>query len=99
MKKFFNFMENPRPRQLRAMARRMAFYLLTVCLFMAVGSEPLHAAYVKRYTTIANGGMTYTGNTLGLSKATNSNQPGTNGAIGAFITPASRWAISPREPH
>ncbi|MDD2277391.1 MAG: hypothetical protein PHP56_12765, partial [Smithellaceae bacterium] len=68
------------------MARRMAFYLLTVCLFMAVGSEPLHAAYVKRYTTIANGGMTYTGNTLGLSKATNSNQPGTNGAIGAFIT-------------
>ncbi len=86
MKKFFNFMENPRPRQLRAMARRMAFYLLTVCLFMAVGSEPLHAAYVKRYTTIANGGMTYTGNTLGLSKATNSNQPGTNGAIGAFIT-------------
>ena len=30
--------------------------------------------------------MTYTGNTLGLSKATNANQPGTNGAIGAFIT-------------
>ena len=62
------------------------FYLLTVCLFLAVGAGPLHAAYVKRYTTIANGGMTYTGNTLGLSKATNSNQPGTNGAIGAFIT-------------
>jgi large repetitive protein len=64
----------------------MVFYLLAACLFLAVGAEPLHAAYVKRYTTIANGGMTYTGNTLGLSKANNSNQPGTNGSIGAFTT-------------
>ena len=60
--------------------------LLVVCLFLAAAATPLHAAYVKRYTTIANGGMTYTGNTLGLSKATNSNAPGTNGSIGAFIT-------------
>jgi uncharacterized repeat protein (TIGR01451 family) len=59
---------------------------LAVCLFLVVSAPPLHAAYVKRYTTIANGGMTYTGNTLGLSKATNSNAPGTNGSIGAFIT-------------
>ncbi len=64
-----------------AVALTVAFFLLAV-----VCATPLHAAYIKRYTTIANGGMTYTGNTLGLSKATNSNQPGTNGAIGAFIT-------------
>jgi uncharacterized repeat protein (TIGR01451 family) len=44
-----------------------------------VASSPAHATYVKRYTTIANGGMTFTGNTLGLSD-------GANGSIGAFIT-------------
>lgn len=47
---------------------------------------PLRAAYVKRYSTIANGGMTYTGNTLGLDKSNNANSPGTSGSIGAFIT-------------
>ncbi|MCX5849151.1 MAG: hypothetical protein NTW65_06850 [Deltaproteobacteria bacterium] len=68
--------------------------LLIVCLFLIVSASPLHAAYVKRYTTIANGGMTYTGNTLGLSKASGSNKPGTNGSIGAFITTDTTLKVS-----
>src|SRR5262245_1743853 len=51
-----------------------------------------HAQYVKRPTTtpptntITNGAITFTGNTLGLSKMINQNQPGTSDAIGAFTT-------------
>jgi len=64
----------------------LALLLALLCYPFLFPADPVHAAYVKRYTTIANGGMTYTGNTLGLSKATGSNQPGTNGSIGAFVT-------------
>ena len=44
------------------------------------------AGYIKRYTTIAKGAVTYTGNSLGLDKEANQNQPGTQGSIGAFAT-------------
>lgn len=43
-------------------------------------------AYVLRYTNTTNGAITFTGNTLGLSKEVNANAPGTSDAIGAFIT-------------
>lgn len=42
--------------------------------------------YVLIYQTIANGAFSWTGNTQGLSKATNQNNPGTRGSNGAFIT-------------
>lgn len=44
------------------------------------------AQYVQRYNGITNGAVTFTGNTLGLNKAANANNPGTSGAIGAFST-------------
>jgi uncharacterized repeat protein (TIGR01451 family) len=44
------------------------------------------AAYINRFTTITNGAITFTGNTIGLNKANNANAPGTVGAIGTFIT-------------
>ena len=44
------------------------------------------AAYQLRYTTITTGALTFTGNTLGLSKADNANAPGTLTGIGTFIT-------------
>lgn len=47
---------------------------------------PAHAAYVLRYNSIVNGAVAFTGNTLGLNKANNTNAPGTAGGIGAFIT-------------
>src|SRR5262249_59940431 len=44
------------------------------------------SGYCTRFTCITNGAITFTGNTLGLSKASNLNQPGTSDAIGAFTT-------------
>ena len=44
------------------------------------------SGYCTRFTATTNGAVTFIGNTLGLSKATNQNQPGTNDSIGAFIT-------------
>ena len=43
-------------------------------------------AYILRYNTTTNGAVTFTGNTLGLSKQSNANNPGTEGSIGAFTT-------------
>ncbi|WP_080502576.1 MULTISPECIES: DUF11 domain-containing protein [Parachlamydia] len=54
--------------------------LLSVCL------TPIEATYIKRYTTTDNGGILFTGNTLGLSKLANKNEPGTCDSAGAFIT-------------
>ncbi|HEY0074289.1 MAG TPA: SdrD B-like domain-containing protein [Abditibacteriaceae bacterium] len=45
-----------------------------------------HAAYVQRFTATTNGAMTFTGNTLGLDKRADQNEPGTVGAIGAFTS-------------
>lgn len=45
----------------------------------------VQAAYVLRYSSINNGALTFTGNTIGLNKAANANAPGTSGAIGTFI--------------
>ncbi len=61
-------------------------FSLLLALSLLLAPATLHAAYVKRYTTIANGAMTFTGNALGLSKASNSDRPGTNGSIGTFST-------------
>ncbi len=47
------------------------------------------AVYINRFTTITNGALTFTGNTIGLNKASNSNAPGTAGSIGTFITPVA----------
>ncbi|MGN1200787.1 MAG: DUF11 domain-containing protein [Candidatus Caccovivens sp.] len=43
-------------------------------------------AFINRYSTIIRGGISFIGNTLGLSKASNSNTPGTEGSIGAFTS-------------
>jgi len=70
----------PTPRR-RAGARCcLAIVLLLVLPVCA------RAAYIKRYTAITRGAITYTGNTLGLDKASDQNQPGTQGSIGAFST-------------
>src|SRR4051812_46905671 len=44
------------------------------------------AAYQLRFSTITTGALTFTGNTLGLSKAPNLNAPGPSTGIGTFIT-------------
>lgn len=42
--------------------------------------------FIQRYSDVKKGGITFTGNTLGLSKASNQNAPGTEGSIGAFTS-------------
>lgn len=42
--------------------------------------------FVQRYSNVEKGGIVFTGNTLGLSKAPNQLEPGTDGSIGAFIS-------------
>lgn len=54
------------------------------CLW-GVCAMPVNAAYIQRYSAINNGAITFTGNTIGLNKAANTNAPGTSGAIGTFI--------------
>ena len=43
-------------------------------------------ALINRYTDTLNGGMTFIGNTVGLSQLTNTNEAGTVGSIGAFTS-------------
>ena len=42
--------------------------------------------FIQRYSDVKKGGIIFCGNTLGLSKATNQNAPGTQGSIGAFTS-------------
>ena len=42
--------------------------------------------FIQRYSDVKKGGIVFTGNTLGLSKASNQNAPGTEGSIGAFTS-------------
>ncbi len=58
---------------------------LTLACLLALATTPLYAAYVQRYSVINNGAITFTGNAIGLNKATNTNAPGTSGAIGTFV--------------
>jgi hypothetical protein len=44
------------------------------------------SGYCNRFSCITNGAVTFTGNTLGLSKAVGLNQAGTSDAIGTFTT-------------
>jgi len=55
-------------------------------LVVVLRAASAHGQYVTRFTTITNGAVTFAGNTLGLSKANNLNQPGTSDAIGTFTT-------------
>lgn len=43
-------------------------------------------AFIQRYSSIKKGGISFIGNTLGLSKLSNANQPGLLGSIGAFTS-------------
>jgi uncharacterized repeat protein (TIGR01451 family) len=57
-----------------------------VVLLLAGLCNAANAVYVQRFSTIDNGAVTFTGNTIGLSKQNNANAPGTAGSIGTFIS-------------
>ncbi|MGB8328076.1 MAG: DUF11 domain-containing protein, partial [Steroidobacteraceae bacterium] len=66
--------------------RRLRAALAVFALLATFASGLSIAAYTQRFSTIANGAITFTGNTVGLSKLANANAQGTNGSIGTFIT-------------
>jgi uncharacterized repeat protein (TIGR01451 family) len=73
----------------RAVSRLLLLALLTAAMLPISGMLAIRtatAAYQLRYTTITTGALTFTGNTLGLSKQLNANAPGTAHGIGTFIT-------------
>ena len=62
------------------------------CLLLGAASIS-HAAYVNRFTTITNGAVTFTGNTIGLNKQAGANAPGTSGSIGTFIASSNPTSV------
>src|SRR3712207_4780818 len=66
------------------MARRLLLGVLVVAAVLAGGAVS-HAAEM-RYQGIVRGGISATGNALGLSKAFSANAPGTLDSIGTFST-------------
>ena len=67
------------------MSKLCQLVLVIISMLMLAGFTT-HAAYIERYSVIANGAVTMTGNAIGLAKNPGQNQPGTSGSIGAFIT-------------
>lgn len=68
--------------------RKRLFLTTIIFLLFTLFSYSVEGAnnYIQIYQGITNGAFSWTGNTQGLSKATNQNNPGTRGSNGAFIT-------------
>ncbi len=66
------------------MLHRALVGLTALCALTLAGVDA--QSQVLRYSETIEGGLTITGNTLGLSKQTDANGPGTRDAIGTFIT-------------
>ena len=60
--------------------------VLSAALVTMTALQPLDAVYINRFSQTTNGYISYTGNTLELSKLSGQNQPGNLGSGGAFIT-------------
>jgi uncharacterized repeat protein (TIGR01451 family) len=85
--------------------RRSPSRLLLIALLVAAmlplsglfNIQTAAAAYRLRFSTITTGALTFTGNTLGLSKEAGHNAPGTSHGIGTFIStnPALRDGTYP----
>ncbi|KPV49314.1 hypothetical protein SE17_33360, partial [Kouleothrix aurantiaca] len=80
--------------------RRLLIAFVIIALLPVSGLtsvRPAQAVYRNRFSIPTQGGMTFTGNTLGLSKRAGANAPGTVDGVGAFIStnPALRDATYP----
>ena len=87
----------------RSPSRLLLIALLVVAMLPVSGLfniQTAAATYAKRYSTITNGALTFTGNTLGLSKHVGVTVQGAIDGIGAFITnnPTLRVPNYPLDP-
>lgn len=65
---------------------RMLKFLFCLSVLLCFTSQNLEGFYQVLYNITDNGGITFTGNTLGLSKQTDELNPGTDDSIGCYIT-------------
>lgn len=63
-------------------------------LLLCLATSGLNAVYIQVYKNNTNGGIAFTGNTLGLNKKNNENAPGIAGSIGAFISTNQSLTVS-----
>lgn len=75
-------MSNLFPMSLRELSKGILCFILLAGFASAV----LEGIYIERFSTTDNGGITFTGNSVGLGKSTGENNPGKNDSIGAFMT-------------
>lgn len=68
--------------------------LLPILLPLALLATQAQAAYISRYEVTTAGALTFTGNTIGLNKASGNNNPGTTGSIGAYIAEGQAGSYS-----
>lgn len=68
-----------------------ALYLIALASFFCMD---IQGSYIERFSTIDNGGIAFTGNSVGLSKSAGDNNPGTNDSIGAFISTDSNLQVN-----
>ncbi len=69
------------------------FCHLAFLIFLSITSPLLGNTYNTRFHTLDNGGLSFTGNTLGLSKKSGQNNPGKADANGAFIVTDSNQQV------
>lgn len=67
-------------------ARSHFLLFLLIIISLVAASSLASAESILRFSTTSNGAIAITGNTLGLSTAEDSNEPGTRGSIGTFMT-------------
>src|SRR5262245_6222423 len=65
---------------------RRTLVIMTMALALTLGAGSARAQYLLRFNATTTGAVTFTGNSLGLSKAPGLNAPGTAHSIGTFIT-------------
>jgi hypothetical protein len=68
------------PRHSLLSVIKKAIATVAIAIGLVAPPEIANAIYLNRFSTIANGAVTFTGNSLGLDKG-NANAPGTNGSI------------------
>jgi uncharacterized repeat protein (TIGR01451 family) len=72
--------------QTKPYAKYWVIAAYSLLLFFGSSWKASAQAYVLRYVTTDSGGITFVGNTLGLAKLTQVNQPGALDSVGGFIT-------------
>lgn len=76
------------------MSKLLSFFFILITLLTAL----LEGTYIERFSSTENGGIAFTGNSVGLGKARGKNNPGKNDSIGAFMTTNTELQVNDYPP-